>query len=130
MEAAKELLRHESRRTYIATEDMGADVEGQQLSGIQNTRRHNVATDELGGQFGCFNEVIEEIEEEPRQFNVKINEVGGQMQTLTEIKSLNAHIGPFECDLAHFQMLERGVCLAGTGPIFSESEFSGVGSIF
>jgi len=80
------------------------------------------------GNLGDFNEVIDELEEEPRQFNVAINEVGGQKQTLTKIKSLNVHIGPFECDSAKFQMLERGVCLARTSPIFSEGEFSGVGS--
>ncbi|KAK7348621.1 hypothetical protein VNO80_23194 [Phaseolus coccineus] len=128
VEEVKELICCESRRPHIATEDMGVDVEGQHLSGLQKTRCLNKAIDELGGQFGCFNEVIDELEEEPRQFHVAIKEAGGQMQTLTKRKSLNVHIGPFKCDCAQFQVLERGLCLAGTGPIISESEFSRVGS--
>ncbi|KAK7333608.1 hypothetical protein VNO80_30384 [Phaseolus coccineus] len=59
----------------IAMEDMDADVEGQQLSGLQNTRHLNEAIDKLGGQFGCFSEVIDELEEEPKQFNVAFKEL-------------------------------------------------------
>ena len=83
----EELLRSESRRSDVVAEVRGDDVEGQQLSGLQNTRRFNEAIDGLGGQFERFNEVIDEVEEKPRQFNVAIKEVGGHMQTLTEIKS-------------------------------------------
>ena len=89
----EELLRSESRRSNAVAKDRGDDVEGQQLSGLQNTIRLNEAIDGLGGKFECFNEVIDELEEEPRQFNVAIKEASGQMQTLTEIKSLYVDIG-------------------------------------
>jgi len=123
----EELLCSESRRSDAAAEVRG-DVEGQQLNGLQNTRRFNEAIDGLGGKFERFNKVIDEVEEEPRQFNSVIKEGGGQMQTLTKIKSLYVDIRPVECDWVQFQMLERGVRLAGTSPIINESEFSGVGS--
>jgi len=103
-----ELLRSESQRSDAAAEVLGDDVEGQQLSGLQNTRRFNEAIDGLGEQFQRFNEVIDEVEEKLRQFNVAIKEADGQMQTLTEIKSLYVDIGPVECDWVQFQMLEGG----------------------
>ncbi|KAK7347970.1 hypothetical protein VNO80_22515 [Phaseolus coccineus] len=83
VEEVEELICSESQRPHVATEDIGADMEGQQLNGLQNDRRLNEAIDELGGQSRCFNEVIDELEEEPRQFNVAIKETGDQMQTLT-----------------------------------------------
>jgi len=73
----EELLRSESRRSDAAAEVRGDDVEGQQLSGLQNTRRFNEAIDGLGGQFERSNKVIDEVEEEPRQFNFSIKEAGG-----------------------------------------------------
>ncbi|KAK7342168.1 hypothetical protein VNO80_25111 [Phaseolus coccineus] len=38
----------EPRRPDVAMKDMGDDVEGQQISGLQNTRHLNEAIDELG----------------------------------------------------------------------------------
>jgi len=78
----EELLCSESRRSNVTAEVKGDDMEGQQLSGLQNTRRFNEAIDGLGGQSERFNEV----KEEPRQFNVAIKEAG-HMQTLIEIKA-------------------------------------------
>jgi len=60
------------------------------------------------GQDGCINEAVDELEGLTRKYNVALNEVGGQRQTLTEIKRLFVDIGPLECDWAQSQTLERG----------------------
>ncbi|KAK7382616.1 hypothetical protein VNO80_01558 [Phaseolus coccineus] len=62
VEEVEKFLCSESWRPDVGVEDRGDDVEGEQLSGLQNTRRLNEAIDELGGQFGCFKEVVDKLE--------------------------------------------------------------------
>jgi len=83
MEEVESFLRMESKRPYTDTEDRGDEVDGQQISGLQNTRRLNEVINDLGGQNGCFNEAVDDLEEVPRQCNIAFNEVGGQRQALT-----------------------------------------------
>ncbi|XP_068472398.1 uncharacterized protein [Phaseolus vulgaris] len=124
VEEAEGILRREAR---AATKDRKGDVDGQHITGIQNDRHINEVIDGLVGQDGCINEEGDDLEGMSRNFNVALNEVGGERQTLTELKNLYVDIGPMG-DWAQFQTLERGMCLAGTGPSISEIEFSGIGS--
>jgi len=82
VEEAEGLLRKEAWKPYAVTEDRSDVVEGQQISGIQNVRR----LDDLVGQDGCINEAVDELEGLTRKYSVALNEVGGQWQTLKEIK--------------------------------------------
>ena len=58
----------------------------QHFSGLQIDCHINEAIDDLGGREGCINEVVDEVEGLFTTYNVAHNEVGGQRQTLIEVK--------------------------------------------
>jgi len=102
-------LRREERKPCAVVVDRSNDVDVQHFSGLQNDCHINEAIDDLGGGEGCINEVVDEVEGLLTNYNVAFNEVGGQRQTLIEVKNLFVDIGPIEGDWAQFQTLEMGV---------------------
>ena len=86
VEEAEELLRREAQNQRAATAVRRDDVEGHNFSGLQNGEQFNEAINVLGGQDGCFNEVGDKVEGLSSDSTVALNEVGGQRQTLIEIK--------------------------------------------